>query len=138
MKQFAFAILCIVVFLLIGCAASPGLRESPGRGLRVADHAFCIRIENKEPAGTGTSFSSTVGRVYLWTVIEGAQGPTSIRHVWYYEDERWLVTPLTITSQRFRTWSYFTIRPDLTGKWHVQVEDRNGNVLGSYPFTIRK
>ena len=122
---------------LVNCSGSSRIRSSGSNSLQVQEFAFCRSVENRQPSGTGRNFPSNVGRVYFWTKIYGADRPTEIKHVWYYENERWLEIPLTIKSIRYRTWSYFTIRPELIGKWHVQVENEHGNVLGKYSFKIK-
>ena len=138
MKLMTAAAIVAAISLTAGCAAPSSTGGTQTGTVRVSRHAFCTRIKDKEPAGTARSFRSNVGKVYLWTLIEGVQTPTTLRHVWYYEGERWLEIPLKITSARFRTWSYFTIRPELTGTWRVRVEKTDGTVLGSYKFTVRK
>ena len=127
----------LTVCIMVNCSCSSQISSSGSSSLQVKEVAFCRKVENRQPSGTGKSFPSDVGRVYLWTKIYGAERPTTIKHVWYYENERWLEIPLKIQSISYRTWSYFTIRPELTGKWHVQVEDENGSVLGKFTFKIK-
>ena len=124
--------------IIVNCSGSSQIRNYGSSSLQVKEFAFCRKVENRQPSGIGKSFPSNVGRVYLWTKIYGAERPTRIKHVWYYENERWLEIPLKIQSISYRTWSYFTIRPELTGKWHVQVEDEKGILLGKFSFKIRK
>ncbi len=125
------------VLVIINCTGSSQIRSPNNATLQVKEFAFCEKVENRQPVGVRKSFSSNVGRVYFWTIIVGAEQPTTIKHVWYYENEKWLEIPLKIQYIRHRTWSYYTMRPDLTGKWHVEVVDKNGNVLGKFPIKIK-
>ena len=104
--------------------------------LKVQEFAFCEKVEEREPVSTGEEFSSDIGRVYLWTSIYGAEQPTTIKHIWYYENNKMNEVPLSIKYKRTRTWSYKNIMPEWTGDWHVDVVDEKGNVLKKLSFKI--
>jgi hypothetical protein len=93
-------------------------------------------IENKEISGEASTFSLEVGKVYCWTLVKGATPPVTIKHVWKHGDETVVEVPLEVKSSSFRTWSYKSITPDMTGKWQVIVMDEQGGSLASANFEI--
>jgi len=45
-------------------------------------------VEERELIGEASSFPLSVGKVYCWTCVKGADEPTEITHVWYYGVEK--------------------------------------------------
>lgn len=95
-------------------------------------------IEAKEIDGENTTFSVNVGKIYCWSLIEGAQEPMEIRHQWWHEGKLVIEVPLTIKYARFRTWSYKTIVPEMVGNWEVKVVDNQDKVLNLISFQVTK
>lgn len=105
-------------------------------GIEVAEYAVCEGVEERQPVGEKTTFTPQVGKVYFWTTIVGAQQPTQIKHVWYYEGKQMADITLNIQYLRHRTWTYKTIMPEWTGNWSVEVLDSNAKVLKKVYFVI--
>ncbi|MFH1260074.1 MAG: DUF2914 domain-containing protein [Elusimicrobiota bacterium] len=93
-------------------------------------------IATKEIDGENTAFPVSVGKVYCWSLIEGAQEPIEIKHQWLREGQLVSEVPLNVKYPRFRTWSYKTLAPELAGNWEVKIVDSQENVLGSLSFKV--
>lgn len=104
--------------------------------LDVNEYAFCEGVENREPVGKKDVFSPQIGKVYLWTVITGANEPTEIKHVWYHGEEKMAEIPLNIKYPRSRTWSCKTIISEWTGDWHVDIIDSKQNLIKKVTLKI--
>ena len=93
-------------------------------------------IEEKELMGEASVFPPSVGRIYCWTSVAGADEPTEITHIWYYGENKMAEVVLPIKYSRHRTWSYKTMLPEWVGKWSVEVLDQAGKKLDSVAFEI--
>jgi hypothetical protein len=104
--------------------------------LTVEFATICRDVVNREAVDSGTRFQASVGKLYCFTKIIGAQTYSEIIHVWYYgETEKARVT-LEVNSPRWRTYSSKIIQPQEIGEWHVDVLGPEGNRLMSIPFAI--
>ena len=104
--------------------------------LEVRDAAISTAVEDRVPTGISTSFDASVGKLYAFTRIVGADGDTRIYHKWYHGDVLMADVPLTIRSGDWRTWSSKTVLPDWTGDWRVVVVSEDGSILGSVKFNV--
>jgi hypothetical protein len=98
---------------------------------------ICTEIQEREPAGAGDTFPATVGKLFCHTLVEGAEEPTSVTHVWYYGEENLAEVTLEVNSVRWRTWSSKNIVESWAGSWHVDILDEAGKVLTSIAFQIQ-
>ena len=98
---------------------------------------ICTEIQEREPVGAGDTFPATVGKLFCHTLVEGAEEPTLITHVWYYGEENLAEVTLEVNSVRWRTWSSKNIIESWTGGWHVDILDEGGKVLASIAFQIQ-
>ncbi|RMF84018.1 MAG: DUF2914 domain-containing protein [Nitrospinota bacterium] len=103
--------------------------------LQVVDLRFGTVVENRELQEEGKLFPYEVGRVYAWTLVQGAEQPTTITHVWYVDEKKVAEVQLPIRYKRHRTWSSKKIWP---GEWRVEVLDAEGNLLAMGTFTVEK
>ena len=136
MKQFvpkpAVAIVLIVTFLGLPVAAIS--QDAPS--LEVAVAAICQDVVDREPVDAGVSFSASVGTLYCFTKITGAQEPTKVTHVWYFGATERARVELDITSSSWRTWSSKIIQAHEIGSWRVDVINAAGTVLKELQFEI--
>ena len=128
----ALAVLCLFAAVFVTRA---GFGQETA-GLEVKDPAICTNVESRTCVDPKTEFSLPVDRLYCFTRITGAAGDTEIAHVWYYGDVERARIALTVRTSSFRTYSYKTIQPHETGKWHVDVVDSSGAVLKTVPFEV--
>ena len=104
--------------------------------LSVQEGTICREIYGRRPLVSGTSFKASVGKLYCFTKIVGAQKPSEITHVWYFGNSQVARVNLPVKSFSWRTYSSKTIRPQDIGDWHVDVHGPRGNVLWSVAFEI--
>jgi hypothetical protein len=117
-------------------AVSPPPMEKPESGLHIGKMVICIDIQDREPVGIGTIFPDTTGQVYCHSLILGATEETLIHHVWYWNDQKMADVPLTVRSQRFRTYSSKKILPEWKGAWRVELTGPDGELLSTAAFNI--
>jgi len=104
--------------------------------IKVESAAVCENIVDRDPAGTGTSFSVTIGKLFFFTKITGAENPIEISHVWYFGDvERARVT-LPVKGITWRTYSSKVLQAHEIGAWHVDVIGPTGEVLETVEFEV--
>ena len=104
--------------------------------LEVSVAAICRAVLDREPDGYGTSFPVSVGKLYCFTKVTGAQSPTQITHVWFFDGNERARVDLAVKSSSWRTYSSKIIQPHEIGKWRVDVEDFAGNVLKTLEFEV--
>ena len=135
MKRF-FSGRLVILCLLAGVFLVPSGFGQQAALLEVKDPAICTNVESRACVDPKEEFSLPVDRLYCFTRITGAAGETEIAHVWYYGDVERARIPLAVRTASFRTYSYKTIQPHETGKWHVDVVDSSGKVLKTIPFEM--
>ncbi len=104
--------------------------------LRVQDVAIATGVYERVPTGISSYFDSSVGKLYAFTRIVGAEGDTRVYHKWYHGDILVADVPLTVRSGDWRTWSTKNVQPDWTGDWRLVIVSEDGSVLGSVKFAI--
>ena len=104
--------------------------------LQVQDVAISTGVQDRVPTGISTYFDSSVGKLYAFTRIVGADGDTRVYHKWYHGDDLVADVPLSVRSGDWRTWSSKTVLPEWTGDWRVVVVAEDGSVLGSVKFAV--
>lgn len=122
--------------ILVVCLAGPAAAQEDSSELSISRGAIARSVENLEPVGEATSFPADVGRLSCFTRVEGAQADTVIYHVWKHGDQVLAKVQLDVRSPSWRTHSNKNILPSWTGAWSVDVEDAEGRVLMTLPFTI--
>jgi hypothetical protein len=104
--------------------------------LEVSVAAICRDVVDREPDGYGTSFPVSVGKLYCFTKITGAQSPTQITHVWSFDGNERARVDLAVNAASWRTYSSKIIQPHELGAWSVDVLDSGGNVLKRLEFEV--
>jgi hypothetical protein len=104
--------------------------------LEVRDVAISTGVQGRVPTGISSYFDASVGKLYAFTRIVGAEGDTRIYHKWYHGDVLVADVPLSVRSDDWRTWSSKNVQPDWTGDWRVVVVSEDGSVLGSVKFAV--
>lgn len=134
-----------LTFVLVALICSVSFAQEENRmaeeeiaaGLSIDEMVFCTAVENKKPVGADTAFADTVGQVYCYTQISGAEDATTISHVWYLNGEEKATVELAVRNKTWRTWSSKTIHEEWDGTWRVEVKSATGNVLMSKEFVVR-
>ncbi len=104
--------------------------------LQIQDVAVGTGVSDRVPTGISTYFDSSVGRLYAFTRITGAEEEIRVYHQWYYGDVLVADVPLSVRSGDWRTWSTKNVQPDWTGDWRLVVVSDDGSVLGSIKFAV--
>ena len=104
--------------------------------LEVRDAAISTGVHDRVPTGIASSFDASVGKLYAFTRIVGADADTRIYHKWYHGDVLMADVPLTVRSGDWRTWSSKNVQAGWTGDWRVVVVSEDGSVLGSVQFAV--
>ena len=136
MKQFLSkpAVLIVLVATFLGLPVVAVAQEAPA--LEVAVAAICQDVVDREPVDAGVSFPASVGTLYCFTKITGAQNPTKISHVWYFGATERARVELDVNSDNWRTWSSKIIQAHEIGSWRVDVLNEAGTVLKELQFEI--
>jgi hypothetical protein len=136
MKQFLSkpAVLIVLVAIFLGLPVAAVAQDAPS--LEVAVAAICQDVVDREPVDAGVSFSASVGTLYCFTKITGAQDATKISHVWYFGAEERARVELDVNSDNWRTWSSKIIQEHEIGSWRVDILDAAGTVLKELQFEI--
>ncbi|OLC80940.1 MAG: hypothetical protein AUI21_10385 [Nitrospirae bacterium 13_1_40CM_2_62_10] len=109
------------------------VQEAP-KLVQVEKIALGTGVESRELVGEATEFDVSAGRIYCWTKIVSQNVPTTIKHVWYTDEQQPAEVPLNIKYPVTRTWSNKAI---WAGKWRVEVVSETGDVLASADFTVK-
>lgn len=104
--------------------------------LQVQDVAIGTGVYDRVPTGISSYFDSSVGKLYAFTRVTGAEGDTRVYHKWYYGDVLVADVPLTVRSGNWRTWSTKNVQPEWTGDWRLVVVSENGSILETIKFEI--
>ena len=107
--------------------------------LTLKEIKICKNIKSRNPVGIGGVFPSSVDSLYCFTKIENLGKKMEVRHVWYYENQ--IMTQVRYNVKKsnvYRSWTKKTISSFQIGYWRVEVQDRNGTIIGKKQFKIKK
>lgn len=124
----------VAVITIVGVAL-PILALSQERP-QVARDVLTTAVVDREPIDAATVFPPSVGVVFYFTEVQGADTFTEITHVWYYGNDEMARVTLSVDGPRWRTWSSKRILENWTGSWRVEAVDADGNVLSSQTFDV--
>tara|TARA_B100000427_G_C15375377_1_gene536321 strand:+ start:177 stop:902 length:726 start_codon:yes stop_codon:yes gene_type:complete len=107
--------------------------------INVKEIKICRLIKERSPVEIGEVFPSSIDSLYCYTKIENRGAKTEVRHIWYYENQ--IMTQVRYNVKKanvYRSWTKKTISSYQIGNWRVEVQDRNGTIIGSKTFRIKK
>ena len=104
--------------------------------LQVEDVKIGTGVHARVATGISTNFDASVGKLYAFTRIVGADGDTRVYHKWYHGDELMADVPLTVRSNDWRTWSTKNVQPEWTGDWRLVIVGEDGTVLKTVKFEV--
>jgi len=112
-------------------------RSQAANNMRVIRAVASSDVINKNPAGLSDSFQWSMEKVYIWTMIECEQPPSSIRHTYYFNGQKVNDIVLKVKSPQWRTWSYKTLLDKrYIGPWRVDITSDDGELLQSVFFEV--
>ena len=138
MKHITLSILILSFFLLSAnafCQETGNAATSDRLGLEV--FTICRNVVNRTPLGKGGTFPASVGKLYCFTKVVGAQKNTHITHNWFMNGKLKASINLPVKSASWRTWSLKAIKPTDVGDWMVEVLDENGDPIESILFFVQ-
>jgi hypothetical protein len=124
----------LISVLLIPSLATAQEATKEAAGLKVDKAVAATGVADHEPTGEATEFDASVGKVYCWSKILADTTPTTIKHVWYVDDQKISEISLDVKYPSTRTWSVKTIR---AGNWRVEITDDAGKVLSVVGFKVK-
>ena len=136
-RMVTFPRTAVALFLLF-LLCSPQTVFSQVPDLLDVEAVVCRDVVDRKPVEANTSFPDSVGKLYCFSKIIGANTPTTISHVWYYGNTEMFRIALPVNSVSWRTYSLKNIRPYETGAWHVEILDASENKLEVINFQILK
>lgn len=136
MKQPFYIFIILMALITIPLSQAVTSKAQMTAPLEVAAASICRDVINRQPAGSGYGFEASVGRLYCFTKITGAQTPIQISHVWYFGDTLRAKVTLSVKSSSWRTHSSKKIQTHEIGDWHVDVLGPKGEVLHTLRFKI--
>ena len=74
-------------------------------------------------------------KLFFFTEVRKLKGQT-ISHLWFHQDQLMAEIPLTISADRYRTYSSKNIMPSQTGQWRVEAVTEQGELLAQKTFRI--
>jgi hypothetical protein len=104
--------------------------------ISVPEAVICRDVVDRQPISAGNSFDASVGKLYCFTKIIGAQTPTQISHTWYFGNTQRAEVTLSVKASSWRTYSSKIIQPHEIGDWRVEVLGPGGDILETLEFTI--
>lgn len=103
----------------------------------VSDAAVGTHVENRALVGVGSQFNRSVGKLYAYSRIVGAEDGTQVAHRWYYGDDLMAEVTLPVAGNDWRTWSSKNVMSGWIGHWRVDVVSEDGTVLESIAFQLQ-
>ena len=114
----------------------PAMQEQKAPELEVTVAAICKDVVDREPVDAGNSFTADVGKLFCFTKITGAETPTNIAHLWYFDGTERARVDLAVNAISWRTFSSKIIQTHELGAWRVDILDAGGNVLKTVEFAV--
>jgi len=115
-------------FITIAALATLGFSTQALAEGSAARALFAQSIVDHEPVDQTVELSNDSGKIYFFTELRGLNGK-SVTHRWEYAGKPHAAVTFNVGSNRWRTWSSKTLRPQWTGVWTVSVVDEDGNIL---------
>lgn len=106
--------------------------------IKLASVVACKGVRNRQYLDETNVFHiSETAHPYIWMEVKSEKQPFVLKHVYYFNGEKYCDVPLKIRYPRMRTWSYVTLKnPDHIGRWQVKVTGEDGEVLKQISFEV--
>lgn len=115
-----------------------GWSESRAGDLKITEMAVTTKIVKGNPIDSVWRISSTsVKALYCFTRFSAPQGTdTTIKQVWYLNDEVVAEYELPVKGAHWRTYSRKAVEKGLSGEWRCDALDSEGKLLKSVSFRM--
>ena len=137
MKRIAIFLTIISLFLFPGYSfCDETVKDATANQLGLEVLAICRDVVDRTPLGSGSVFTVSVGKLFCFTKVVGAQTDTKIIHNWFRNGKLKTSITLPVKSASWRTWSAKEIHPKDAGDWMVEVLSETGAPIESILFFI--
>ena len=115
-----------------------GWSESRAGDLKITEMAVTTKIVKGNPIDSVRRISSTsVKALYCFTRFSAPHGTdTTIKQVWYLNDEVVAEYELPVKGAHWRTYSRKVVEKGLSGEWRCDALDSEGKLLKSVSFRM--
>jgi hypothetical protein len=138
MKRIAILITIISLCLFPGYSFCEGtVKDAAANQLDVEALTICRDVVNRTPVGSGSVYTASVGKLYCFSKVVGAQTDTKIIHNWFMNGKLKASVTLPVKSASWRTWSVKEIKPTDAGDWMVEILNETGDPIESILFFIK-
>jgi hypothetical protein len=129
-------LLCTVSAALILTLA--GRAASQASDLKVTEMAVTTKVVKGNPIDSVRRISSSsVKALYCFTRIAAPKDTdTTIKHVWYLNDEVVAEDTMPVKGSHWRTYSRKGVEKGVSGEWRCEALDSDGNLLKSVSFRM--
>jgi len=136
MKRLPYVLLILAMLTTIIVYQVVTIQAQEAEAVEVAEAVICQDVVDREPIDAGDSFEVTVGKLFCFTKIVGAQEEIEIAHIWYHGDVERARVNLSVRAASWRTYSSKIIQPHEIGDWHVDIIGPDDEVLETVEFEI--
>jgi hypothetical protein len=129
-------LLCTVSAALILTIA--GRAASEASDLKVTEMAVTTKVVKGNPIDSVRRISSSsVKALYCFTrILAPKDTDTTIKHVWYLNDEVVAEDTMPVKGSHWRTYSRKGVEKGVSGEWRCEALDSDGNLLKSVSFRM--
>ena len=112
-------------------------RSDYENNIEVLKATVCSNVKDRIPRGKFDSFQWSMERIYIWNLIKCKSHLSSIRHIYYFKEQKVSDIVLDIRSPLWRTWSYKALLDKrFIGPWRVDVTSMDGKLLQRVHFQV--
>jgi hypothetical protein len=124
-----------VAALIFACS---GQAQCQAGDLKVTEMTVTTKIVKGNPIDSVRRISSSsVKALYCFTRTSAPQGTdTTIKHVWYLNDEAVAEDTMPVKGSHWRTYSRKAVEKGVSGEWRCEALDSDGNLLKSVSFRM--
>ena len=125
-----------MLFALLAPLSDPV--RAAGSELKITELAVTTKIVKGKPIDSVHRISSaSVKALYCFTRIAAPEDTdTTIKHVWYRDNQKVGEYELPVKGERWRTYSKKEIQRGWAGDWRVDILDSAGTVLNTVKFRM--
>ena len=118
--------------------AFAGRAQSEASELKVTEMAVTTKVVKGNPIDSVRRISSSsVKALYCFTRISApADTETTIKHVWYLNDQVVAEDTMPVKGAHWRTYSRKGVEKGVSGEWRCEALDSDGELLKSVSFRM--
>jgi len=103
---------------------------------KISSARICEDIVDGQPNFCSVVLSSSIKKIYCYTLFEQIKKENFIYHVWYFKDKLMSKVKLKLKPPMWATFSRIYIRESDIGPWRVEIIDENGKLIYILRFSV--